>query len=165
MRVLLVEDDAMLADAMARRSHQQLTPSIWSATRGRRWRLLTTGCDIVSRHRAAGNRQAPGAEARAHAPLDGSGARDDRADTIEDRVGGLDLGANDYIPSRFTSPSWRRACGRSSGARISREARISSRPREARYIGRRLFCDNDPLDVSAREFAVLDSFCCAQAKW
>jgi len=34
---------------------------------------------------------------------------------VDDRVGGLELGADDYLPSRSPSPSWSRGCARWAG--------------------------------------------------
>ena len=79
-------------------------------------------------------------------------------DAVEDRVAGLDLGADDYITKPFHLSELEarvRALIRRAHARG--EARTScTAALRLDMAGRRLFCDDEPLDLSARELAVLE---------
>jgi two-component system OmpR family response regulator len=159
MRILLVEDDAMLADAIARAFIQSahavdLVANGEDADRA----LLTTDYDVVLLDIGL-----PGLDGlqvlkrarmrRSTVPVLVMTARD----TVEDRVGGLDLGADDYITKPFHLSELE--------ARVRaliRRAHLAGSPDlvhgriKLDTAGRRLFCDGEPLDVSAREFAVLE---------
>jgi two-component system OmpR family response regulator len=159
MRILLVEDDAMLADAIARAFIQSahavdLVANGEEADRA----LLTTDYDVVLLDIGL-----PGLDGlqvlkrarmrRSTVPVLVMTARD----TVEDRVGGLDLGADDYITKPFHLSELE--------ARVRaliRRAHLAGSPDlvhgriKLDTAGRRLFCDGEPLDVSAREFAVLE---------
>ncbi|HET7765348.1 MAG TPA: response regulator transcription factor [Burkholderiales bacterium] len=78
-------------------------------------------------------------------------------DTLEDRVAGLDLGADDYLTKPFDLPEF--------------EARVRALIRRGHYnagtsmthgrlrfdtAGRRLFHDEEPIELSARELAVIE---------
>jgi two-component system OmpR family response regulator len=154
MRILLVEDDAMLADAIARAFTQaahavDLASDGEAADRAYDIVLLDIGLpgidglEVLKRVRMR----------RSKVPVLVMTARD----TVEDRVGGLDLGADDYITKPFHLSELE--------ARVRaliRRAHLAGSPDlvhgrlKLDAAGRRLFCDNDPLDVSAREFAVLE---------
>lgn len=159
MRILLVEDDAMLADAIARAFIQSahavdLVNNGDDADRA----LLTTEYDVVLLDIGL-----PGLDGlqvlkrarmrRSAVPVLVMTARD----TLEDRVGGLDLGADDYITKPFHLSELE--------ARVRaliRRAHLAGSPDlvhgrlKLDASGRRLFCDGEPLEVSAREFAVLE---------
>ncbi len=158
MRILLVEDDAMLADAVAR----ALTQSAHAVD------VVNTGSDADKALLAAeydvvvldiGLPQLDGLEVlrrlrarRSTVPVLVMTVRD----TLEERVAGLDLGADDYITKPFHLTEL--------------EARVRALIRRAHCAGpdlvhgllrldtagRRLFCDGQPMDLSAREFAVLE---------
>lgn len=78
-------------------------------------------------------------------------------DALEDRVAGLDLGADDYLTKPFDLPEF--------------EARVRALIRRGHYnaaalvahgrlsldtAGRRLYCDEEPIDLSLRELAVAE---------
>jgi two-component system OmpR family response regulator len=159
MRILLVEDDAMLADAIAR-AFTQSAHAVDVASNGEDAdrAILTTDYDVVLLD--IGLPGIDGLEVlkrlrmrRSKVPVLVMTARD----TVEDRVGGLDLGADDYITKPFHLSELE--------ARVRaliRRAHLAGSPDLAHgrirldTSGRRVFCDGDPLDVSAREFAVLE---------
>ena len=158
MRILLVEDDAMLADAVAR----ALTQSAHAVD------VVNTGPDADKALLAAeydvvvldiGLPQLDGLEVlkrlrarRSTVPVLVMTVRD----TLEERIAGLDLGADDYITKPFHLTEL--------------EARVRALIRRAHSAapdlvhgllrldtaGRRLFCNGQPMDLSAREFAVLE---------
>ncbi len=158
MRILLVEDDAMLADAVAR----ALTQSAHAVD------VVNTGPDADRALLAAeydvvvldiGLPQLDGLEVlkrlrarRSTVPVLVMTVRD----TLEERIAGLDLGADDYITKPFHLSEF--------------EARVRALIRRAHSAGpdlvhgllrldtagRRLFCDGQPMDLSARELAVLE---------
>lgn len=159
MRILLVEDDAMLADAIAR-AFTQAAHAVDVVNNGQDadGALLTTDYDIVLLD--IGLPGLDGLEVlkrarmrRSTVPVLVMTARD----TVEDRVGGLDLGADDYITKPFHLSELE--------ARVRaliRRAHLAGSPDlvhgrlKLDTAGRRLYCDTDPLEVSAREFAVLE---------
>ncbi len=78
-------------------------------------------------------------------------------DALEDRVKGLDLGADDYLTKPFDLPEF--------------EARVRALVRRGHYsasanlrhgrirldtAGRRLYCDDEPIELSARELALIE---------
>jgi two-component system OmpR family response regulator len=78
-------------------------------------------------------------------------------DALEDRVQGLDLGADDYMAKPFAAPELTarvRALIRRSQARTG--ARIVHGPLVLDTASRRAFLSEEPLDLAAREWAVLE---------
>jgi two-component system, OmpR family, response regulator len=78
-------------------------------------------------------------------------------DALEDRVQGLDLGADDYMAKPFAAPELAarvRALIRRSQARTG--ARIVHGPLVLDTASRRAFLGEEPLDLAAREWAVLE---------
>ncbi len=78
-------------------------------------------------------------------------------DAIEDRIIGLDLGADDYLAKPFHLSELEarvRALIRRSHSNASSEL-VHGRLR-LDMAGRRLFCDDVPIDLSARELAVIE---------
>jgi two-component system OmpR family response regulator len=78
-------------------------------------------------------------------------------DAVEDRVRGLDLGADDYMVKPFAMPELTarvRALLRRSQAHGG--PRITHGPLTLDTVARRAFLRNDPLELAAREWAVLE---------
>jgi two-component system OmpR family response regulator len=78
-------------------------------------------------------------------------------DAIEDRVRGLDLGADDYMVKPFAMPELTarvRALLRRSLAHGG--PRIAHGPLTLDTVARRAFLKNEPLELAAREWAVLE---------
>jgi two-component system OmpR family response regulator len=78
-------------------------------------------------------------------------------DAVEDRVRGLDLGADDYMVKPFAMPELTarvRALLRRSQAHGG--PRISHGPLTLDTVARRAFLKGDPLELAAREWAVLE---------
>jgi two-component system OmpR family response regulator len=158
MRILLVEDDKVLADALSRALVQSAHAVDVVGTGEDADRALTlaaydlaildiglpglSGLDVLRRLRAR----------RSTMPVLMLTA----FDTLEDRVRGLDLGADDYLAKPFDLPEL--------------EARVRALLRRGtnstpylehgllRFdtVGRRVFHDRKPLDLSPRELAVLE---------
>jgi len=159
MRILLVEDDKVLADALCR----ALVQSAYAvdvvdngedadtalATQIYDLAILDiglpglTGLDVLRRARAR----------KSHVPVLMLTA----FDTLADRVRGLDLGADDYLSKPFDLPELEarvRALLRRGNANPSpylTHGRLS-----LDTVGRRVFHDNTPVELSARELAVLE---------
>ena len=103
MRVLVIEDDAELAEAIAAglRQERMAVDVAFDGTAGLE-RALVTGYDVIVLDRDLPGR--PGDEVCAE--LIGAGGRSrvlmlTAAAAIEDRVDGLALGADDYLPKPF----------------------------------------------------------------
>ena len=78
-------------------------------------------------------------------------------DTPDDRVAGLDLGADDYLTKPFQLSELEarvRALIRRTHAIAS--SRIVHGPLVLDMAGRRLYCRDEPVDLSARELAVVE---------
>jgi two-component system OmpR family response regulator len=78
-------------------------------------------------------------------------------ESLEDRVNGLDLGADDYLAKPFQLPELearvraliRRSHASASSMLVHGRLRLDT-------AGRRLYCDDRPLDLSVRELAVIE---------
>jgi two-component system OmpR family response regulator len=159
VRILLVEDDAMLADAIARAFTQSahavdVVNSGEEADRA----LIAAGYDLVLLDIALP--QIDGLEVlkrlrarRSTVPVLIMTVRD----ALEDRIAGLDLGADDYIAKPFHLSELearvraliRRAHSGASSDILHGRLRFD-------MAGRRLFCDDHPIELSARELAVVE---------
>ena len=78
-------------------------------------------------------------------------------DSVQDRVAGLDLGADDYLAKPFELSELEarvRALIRRSHASAAPE--IVHGPLRLDTVGRRLYCRGQPLDLSARELSIVE---------
>lgn len=159
MRILLVEDDEMLAEAVNR----ALTQSAHAVDVARSGEaadhaLAASQYDLVVLD--IGLPQLDGFEVlkrlrqrRSGVPVLILTVRD----LPEDRVTGLDLGADDYLTKPFhlgelearVRALIRRSHASSSSGLVHGRLRLD-------MAGRRLYCDDQPLDLSARELAVIE---------
>jgi len=159
MRILLVEDDAMLADAVAR-AFMQSAHAVDIVCRGddADKALVAADYDVVVLD--IGLPQVDGLQVlkrlrarRSTVPVIVMTARD----TLEDRISGLDLGADDYITKPFHLSELEarvRALIRR-GHLVASADMIHGRLR-LDTAGRRLFCDDRPMELSGRELSVLE---------
>ena len=167
MRILVVEDDTVLAAALTR----ALTQAAYvvdlaedgeianEALRTNTYDLVVLdialpkldGLSVLKRMR----------DRRSHVPVLVLTARD----TLEDRVLGLDLGADDYMTKPFDLPEF--------------EARVRALIRRGHYnagttmthgrlrfdtAARRLFYGDQPIEMSARELALTELFLARQGR-
>jgi two-component system OmpR family response regulator len=159
LRILVVEDDAMLADAVAR-ALSQSAHAVDVARNGEEAdRALASiaydlvvldlglpkldGFDVLRRLRAR----------RSTVPVIILTVRD----SVDDRITGLDLGADDYLTKPFHLSELEarvRALIRRANAGASSEI-VHGRLR-LDMAGRRLYCDAQPVELSARELAVVE---------
>lgn len=160
MRILLVEDDALLGDGLQHGLAQSGFTVDWvrdgvaagEALAGEPYAAVVldlglprrSGLEVLERLRAAGNR----------VPVLILTARD----AVEDRIGGLDAGADDYAVKPFDLHELaarlraliRRAHGRSAPLIRVGALAIDPAARAVRY-------DGAAVDLSAREFALLEA--------
>lgn len=158
MRILLVEDDKMLADAISRALVQSAYAVDVVDTGERADEALAahtfdlaildiglpglSGLEVLRRLRAR----------KSVMPVMMLTA----FDTLQDRVKGLDLGADDYLAKPFDLPELEarvRALLRR-GAGTTPE--MTYGPLTFDTVGRRVFCAGKPVDLSARELALLE---------
>jgi two-component system OmpR family response regulator len=159
LRILLVEDDEMLADAIAR-AMTQSAHVVDVAREGERadHALATNDYDLVildiALPRLDGLEVLKRLRARrSSAPVLVLTVRD----SLEDRVAGLDLGADDYLTKPFHLSELEarvRALIRRANAGVNVEI-IHGRLR-LDTVGRRLYCDGQPVELSMRELAVIE---------
>jgi two-component system OmpR family response regulator len=163
MRLLIVEDDAPLAAGLQRILEAE-GHAVDVTARGEEAVLAASqekfdlvildiglpqmdGYEVLRRLRTAAS------ERSGAAPVLVLTARD----AIDDRVRGLDLGADDYMVKPFAMPELTarvRALLRRSQAH--RGPRIAHGPLTLDTVARRAFLGNEPLDLAAREWAVLE---------
>jgi two-component system OmpR family response regulator len=158
MRILLVEDDKVLADALSRTLVQSAHAVDIVASGDDADHAIAlgiydlaildiglpglNGLDVLRRLRAR----------KSMLPVLILTA----LDTLEDRVRGLDLGADDYLAKPFDLPELE--------ARVRALLRRSTNstpflehgPLRFDTVGRRVYCDKRPLDLSPRELALLE---------
>jgi len=167
MRILVVEDDTVLAAALTRALTQAAyTVDLVENGEDANSSLASTTYDLVVLDVAL-----PG--------IDGLSVlqrlRDRRQlvpvliltarDTLEDRVAGLDLGADDYMTKPFDLPEFearvraliRRGHYNSGGDLIHGRLRFDS-------AARRLFYDEQPIDLSMRELTVIELLLARQGR-
>lgn len=158
-RLMIVEDDATLASGLARAMQNEgfeVTQvdngeAALDALGAARFDLLVLdiglpgidGFEVLRRLRTAGQ----------SLPVLVLTARDG----VDDRVRGLDLGADDYMPKPFALPELTarvRALGRRGRAQSG--PRIVHGPLILDTTARRAYLGGDPLDMAAREWSVLE---------
>jgi DNA-binding response OmpR family regulator len=167
MRVLVVEDDSELADAIGvgLRREQLAVDVAYDGTTGLD-RALFTGYDVVVLDRDLPGRH--GDEVCAELLAAGSRSRVlmlTAAATIEDRVDGLSLGADDYLPKPFAFAELvarirallRRAQPALPPVLASGDLRVDPARRLASRAGL-------PLDLGPKEFGVLELLLAAQGR-
>ncbi|MFN0300375.1 MAG: response regulator [Burkholderiales bacterium] len=159
MRILLVEDDAMLADAISRALTQsahtvdlaQNGEEADSALVANEYDLVfldvglprIDGMEVLRRLRSR----------RSRVPVLMISVND----TLQDRINGLDRGADDYLAKPFHLSEMearvraliRRSHGGGSADLVHGRLRLD-------MAGRRLYMDDQPMDLSVRELAVLE---------
>lgn len=159
MRILLVEDDRMLSEAVTRALSQAAHVVDVSYDGEEADRALATydyglvlldiglpridGFEVLKRLRGRRNT----------VPVLVLTVRE----SIEDRISGLDLGADDYLAKPFHLSELearvraliRRAHSSASSMLLHGRLRLDT-------AGRRLFCDDAPVDLSIRELAVIE---------
>jgi two-component system OmpR family response regulator len=159
VRILIVEDDATLASGIARilegEGHAvDLVASGEQAVLGARQERFDVmildvglpgidGFEVLRRLRATGQR----------IPVLVLTARD----ALDDRIRGLDLGADDYMAKPFAMPELAarvRALVRRSQAQTG--PKVVHGPLVLDTLARRATLGGDPLDLAAREWAVLE---------
>ena len=159
MRILIIEDDETLATGLARiLVGDGCAVDVFGdgeralAAAGREtFDLLILdiglpgmdGFELLRRLRAAGHRE----------PVLVLTARD----AVSDRVHGLELGADDYMAKPFAMPELVarvRALVRRSRAQAG--PRIVHGPLEMDTVARRVYLNREPLELAAREWAVLE---------
>ena len=167
MRILIVEDDAVLASALTRALNQGAYTvdsvdngeSANEALKGHAYDLVILdialpeldGLTVLRRLR----------DRQVHVPVLILTARD----TLEDRVIGLDSGADDYMTKPFDLPEF--------------EARVRALMRRGQYhagsslthgrlrldlAARRVFHDDQPIEFSARELGVIELLMARQGR-
>jgi len=159
MRVLIAEDDDMLAEAIARALRQSAHAVQRAATGTQADAALEAtdfdlaildlnlpgmdGLEVLRRLRSRGNR----------VPVLVLTVRD----SVDDRVAGLDHGADDYLTKPFELVELEarvRALIRRANAAASSELRHG--PLRLDTAGRRLFRGDQPVELSARELSVME---------
>jgi two-component system, OmpR family, response regulator len=158
MRILLVEDDETLADALVRALRMASHSIDWAQDGEAADRALNarvhdlvvldvrlpkiTGWEVLRRLRAR----------KDTVPVLMLTVRD----TLDDRVRGLDLGADDYLTKPFDLPELearlRALYRRSHGA----APEIQHGPLSFDNTARRAYINGEPIDLSAREIGVLE---------
>jgi len=159
VRILLAEDDALLADAVSRALSQAAYAVDVARDGGEADRALAAtdydvaildiempvldGFEVLRRMR----------ERRSKIPVLVLSVRE----AVEDRVSGLDLGADDYLTKPFhlfelearVRALIRRANSRTSADLVQGRLRLDT-------AGRRMYCDERPIDLTSKEFAIAE---------
>src|SRR5690349_10987105 len=167
MKILVVEDDTVLAAALTRALNQAAyTVDLVEDGEDANRALGANTYDLVVLDIALPKLDGMSVlrrlrDRRSHVPVLILTARD----TLEDRVAGLDLGADDYMTKPFDLPEF--------------EARVRALIRRGHYnagtsmthgrlrfdtAARRLFYDDQPVEMSARELSLTELLLARQGK-
>ncbi len=159
MRILIVEDDHMLAEAIAR-GLRQSAHSVQRASTGPEADRVLAASEFDLVLLDLGLPQLDGFEVlkrlrgrRSRVPVLVLTVRD----SVDDRVAGLDLGADDYLTKPFELVELEarvRALIRRANAGAS--AQLVHGPLRLDTVGRRLYRDEQPVELSARELSVME---------
>ncbi len=159
MRILIVEDDHMLAEAIAR-GLRQSAHSVQRASNGPEADRVLAASEFDLVLLDLGLPQLDGFEVlkrlrgrRSRVPVLVLTVRD----SVDDRVAGLDLGADDYLTKPFELVELEarvRALIRRANAGAS--AQLVHGPLRLDTVGRRLYRDEQPVELSARELSVME---------
>jgi two-component system OmpR family response regulator len=165
MRLLIVEDDAPLASGLRRILEAEghavdVTPrgeqAVLAASQERfDLVILDIGLPQMDGFEVLRRLRAQSSPSNGPLPVLVLTARD----AVDDRVRGLDLGADDYMVKPFAMPELTarvRALLRRSQAHGG--PRIVHGPLTLDTVARRAFLRNEPLELAAREWALLDLF-------
>lgn len=166
MRILIVEDDEILADSLVRAMTAAGYVSDHVSDGEQALAMLLDGCHdlaildlnlprldglMVLRQVRAEKRTLPVIILTAR-------------DAVEDRVRGLDLGADDYLTKPFSLAELearvRALLRRGQGAAVT----LCCGRLEFDSVGRRVTLDGEPVELSARELAVLETLVFRQGK-
>ena len=159
MRILVVEDDAVLAAALTRALGQaNYAVDLVSDGEAANHALATTTYDLVVLDIALPKLDGMAVlrrlrDRRSQTPVLILTARD----TLEDRVSGLDSGADDYMTKPFDLPEFearvraliRRGHAAPGASMVHGRLRLD-------VAARRLFHDGQPIEMSARELALTE---------
>src|SRR6476646_571628 len=167
MRILVVEDDAVLAAALTRALNQSAyAVDLVGDGEAANDALATTTYDLVVLDIALPRLDGLAVlrrlrDRRVQTPVLMLPARD----TLEDRVLGLDSGADDYMTKPFDLPEFearvraliRRSHNAPGSSMVHGRLRLD-------VAARRLFYDDQPLEMSARELALTELFLARQGR-
>jgi two-component system, OmpR family, response regulator len=167
MRILVVEDDAVLAAALTRALNQSAyAVDLVGDGEAAHHALATTTYDLVVLDIALPRIDGLAVlrrmrDRRLQTPVLILTARD----TLEDRVNGLDLGADDYMTKPFDLPEFearvraliRRGHNAPGSSMVHGRLRLDT-------AARRLFHDDQPIDMSARELALTELLLARQGR-
>jgi two-component system OmpR family response regulator len=167
MRILVVEDDAVLAAALTRALNQSAyAVDLVGDGEAANHALTTTAYDLVVLDIALPKVDGLSVlrrlrDRRSQTPVLILTARD----TLEDRVTGLDLGADDYMTKPFDLPEFearvraliRRGHNTPGSSMIHGRLRLD-------VAGRRLFHDDQPIEMPARELALIELLLARQGR-
>jgi two-component system OmpR family response regulator len=167
MRILVVEDDPVLAAALTRALNQSAyAVDLVGDGEAANHALAATAYDLVVLDLALPKVDGLSVlrrlrDRRLQTPVLILTARD----TLEDRVAGLDLGADDYMTKPFDLPEFearvraliRRGHGMQSASIVHGRLRLD-------VAARRLFHDDQPVEMSARELALTELLLARQGR-
>lgn len=160
MRILLVEDDATLSDALTRALRMAAHSVDWAPDGEAGDRALSrrvhdvvvldvrlpkiAGWEVLRRLRAR----------KDSVPVLILTVQD----SLDDRVRGLDLGADDYLTKPFELPELEARIRALYRRRHGAGPEMQHGPLSFDNTGRRAYVNGEPLDLSARELGVLEMF-------